>query len=231
MIAALVVTSAVVLGFLAWRATAPGSVEKALEGYEQVRMDGVAVSYEDDGAVKLAANSVREGAPAPVIDVYEDFSCAHCAELSEVDSESLRSAVKNGDAVLNIRSLVFMDRGTEGSSTHGASAARAAAEVGDVSAYWNLREMLMAYQSDAARWDKEAYAAALDKFGESPKAAERYAENVAEPGKDMGEKNSDKLRDLAGAVSTPHVYVDGEEVNVRNAAGEFLDWVPSVLNQ
>ena len=63
-------------------------------------------SWEGD---KITLKGEQATDDTPVADVYEDFSCPHCADLALEDRQAMREAVDNGELVVNIRPLVFMD--------------------------------------------------------------------------------------------------------------------------
>ena len=101
------------------------------------------VSQQGDDVV-LASDKVKQD--APTVDIFEDFSCPHCADLSKVDNEDIRKALDEGKIKVHYKFLNFLDQQPGGSSTRGASVALALAKTGDAKAFWNMHNFMMDQQ-------------------------------------------------------------------------------------
>ena len=64
------------------------------------------VSFEDNAVVLASDNATAD---TPEVDLYEDFSCPHCSDLSVDTGEDMKNAVEAGDLIVNIRQLNFLD--------------------------------------------------------------------------------------------------------------------------
>ena len=138
-IVALLVIAAVVIGYIVIN----GQRNQASE-IEDVAFD---VSFEDN-AVVMASDKAT--ADTPQVDLYEDFSCPHCSDLSVATGDEMKNAVEAGDLIVNIRQLNFLDgqdpTTNEGHSTMTVAAVTPLAEAGDAKAWWNVHKTLMADQ-------------------------------------------------------------------------------------
>ncbi|VEH82432.1 DsbG protein [Corynebacterium kutscheri] len=172
-----------------------------------------------DNAVVLAASSTTSD--TPVVEIFEDYSCSHCADLEEATSAEMKQALEDGKIIAKIYGLNFLDRGNEeGNSTKAGGAAMAVAESGDASAYWNTRKLFMGEQNEIyGQWDNEKFASAAIQMG----ASEDIRDSIASGDKmreflSVASANSDYLTEIGERVSSPRVFIDGTEVT-SNLAG------------
>lgn len=221
---ALLVIVAVVIGYIIWNgqsAKTDGLADRAVD----VNLD---MQYEDHSVVLKSANTKDD---APVVDLYEDFSCPHCAELAVASDEKMVQAIEDGKMVVHIRTLNFMDgqddpEKLDGYSTQAATAARALAEDGDVHAYWNLRKVLLEDQQDVARqWGAEEMADAAKAFDASGDAVDKMKGMDLSAGQEFAAANYHKLEKDTGSVSSPRIFVDGEELELTSDLGAWVDQV------
>lgn len=169
-------------------------------------------SVTDSAIVLKAVNAKKD---AKKIDFYEDFSCPHCAELGEVTDGPMKKAIENGDIVVNLRILNFLDRdGDDGNSTKAGAAALAVAQSGDWETYWNYRALLMKEQKTIyGQWDDNEFADVAKSLGAADEVAQKIREGGAkEDFRKFAEANSKKLEKDGGSVSSPRVFIDGKEV-------------------
>ncbi|WP_418606106.1 DsbA family protein [Georgenia sp. SUBG003] len=56
----------------------------------------------EDGGISLGSEMVAgtENPDAPVLDVYLDFACPHCADFEEVNADDIDSLVTAGEATV-----------------------------------------------------------------------------------------------------------------------------------
>lgn len=228
----IVVIAAVIVGYI---------VINGQNSKREAMIDTVAFSSTWEGnTITLKGEGVDDS--TPVADLYEDFSCPHCATLAEGDRQDMREAVDNGDLVVKIHPLVFMDNTNrdaetsdeekDGNSHRGLAAVLAAvsAEGEDQALYWNLRNYIFANQSDiySTKWDNEKYAEAAKELGASEETATAIREGkYADKTDEVGSANAADLEKTEGGVSSPRVFINGEE---KELAGN-TDWVNQYKRQ
>ena len=191
---------------------------------------GFDVSVENSAVV--AASSKLED-DAPTVEIYQDFSCPHCAELAKADHEDLLKALNDGKIKVEYRILNFLDQGQAGSSTRSGAAALALAEQGNAKGFWNLQQYMFDNQADVARsWDNEDLASAVSAYTEDSAVVDSVKNGDAEkPAGEIYQANNDKLSKEEGQVSTPRVFVDGKEIELKSnpETGGIASWVPDVV--
>lgn len=205
----------------------------------EAMIDTVAFSTSWEGStITLKGEGTDDS--TPVADLYEDFSCPHCAVLAEGDRQSMREAVDNGDLVVKIHPLVFMDNTNrdkemsdeekEGNSHRGLAAVLAAVSSEDQGLYWNLRNYIFENQSEiySTKWDNEKYAEAAKELGASEETAKAIREGeYAGQTDEVGSANAADLEKTESGVSSPRVFINGEEKELN--PGE--DWVSKYKRQ
>ncbi len=188
------------------------------------------VSFEDNAVVMAAAN-LQDG--APTVEIYQDFSCPHCAALSVADHAGLQEALEAGKVKVLYRNLNFLDQGPTGSSTRGASAVMTVAETGDAKATWNLQSYLFENQNDVARkWDNEAMSRAIANYTTDADILEQVKSGKNQQQyQEVFQSNYDRLQKAIGTVSTPQVFVDGEQLQLKADpnTGDVASWVADVV--
>ncbi|MEJ4100793.1 thioredoxin domain-containing protein [Corynebacterium mastitidis] len=214
----IVVIAAVVVGYI---------VINGQNSKREAMIDEVAFSTEWDGN-KITLKGEGADESTPVADLYEDFSCPHCAVLAEADREDMREAVSNGELVVNIRPLVFMDREQKDGNSHrglaAALAAVASQDDADKGLYWNLRNYIFESQNDiySTNWDYEKYAEAAKELGASEEAVSAIREGKYEQQvEEIGAANAAELEKTESGVSSPRIFINGEEKEL----GSDMDWV------
>nr|WP_227659130.1 MULTISPECIES: thioredoxin domain-containing protein [unclassified Corynebacterium] len=196
-------------------------------------IDTVAFSSTWDGAAITLKGQGADDA-TPVADLYEDFSCPHCATLAAADRQSMREAVDNGDLVVKIHPLVFMDNHNhdkemsdeekDGNSHRGLAAALAAAASEQQGLYWNLRNHIFENQTEiySTTWDNEKYAEAAKELGAPEKTVEAIREgSYTDKADEVGAKNAADLEKTEDGVSSPRLFINGEEKKLTGNS----DWV------
>ncbi|MEY9212921.1 thioredoxin domain-containing protein [Thermobifida halotolerans] len=86
-------------------------------------------TLQEDGSVVMAV----DGAQAPVVEVYADYQCSHCARFEQINGDTLKELAAEGEAVVHLRPVsIFADAGEPagGNSLRAGAAARAAADHG-----------------------------------------------------------------------------------------------------
>lgn len=176
-----------------------------------------------DGRVHLTSDNIGEDTPKAR--VYEDFMCPHCADLALADGPALKDAVEKGDLDVEVAPLGFMDQfqdptNTTGPSHQALAAVLAALEEGGAADFWNLRALLMENQTTVRGWNSSDLANAAKDLGVEGAVvdaieSEKYLDKAAE----VAKSNAEVLQADTGEVSSPRVFIDGEEIQISN------DWV------
>ena len=181
------------------------------------------VSFEDNAVVLASDNATAD---TPEVDLYEDFSCPHCSDLSVDTGEDMKNAVEAGDLIVNIRQLNFLDgqdpTTNEGHSTMTVAAVTPLAEAGDAKAWWNVHKTLMADQQKVYNnWSAEDVANAAADAGASSEVVDEIKNSEISTGQEIATANYNLLEEQTGSVSSPRVIIDGEDI----PEGELNNWV------
>ena len=178
------------------------------------------VSFEDNAVVLASDNATAD---TPEVDLYEDFSCPHCSDLSVDTGEDMKNAVEAGDLIVNIRQLNFLDgqdpTTNEGHSTMTVAAVTPLAEAGEAKAWWNVHKTLMADQ--LKNWSAEDVANAAADAGASSEVVDEIKNSEISTGQEIATANYNLLEEQTGSVSSPRVIIDGEDI----PEGELNNWV------
>lgn len=181
------------------------------------------VSFEDNAVVLASDNATAD---TPEVDLYEDFSCPHCSDLSVATGEDMKNAVEAGDLIVNIRQLNFLDgqdpTTNEGHSTMMVAAVTPLAEAGEAKAWWNVHKTLMADQQKVYNnWSAEDVANAAADAGASSEVVDEIKNSEISTGQEIATANYNLLEEQTGSVSSPRVIIDGEDI----PEGELNNWV------
>ncbi len=195
----LVIAAAVVGGvLLAQNNKPPAEAPSASGTISLLGTSGVPLVI-DGTAVRLGS------ADAPVtIDIYEDYSCPHCADYEAGVGHTLLSLVASGDAVVNFHPMGFV---TPYGTAAGSAAACVAAQ--DPARWPAFHTALFAnHNQQTDRWsakDFADYARALGITDESTLKCITSQKYVGWIG-----TNTDAARD-AGVSQTPTLIIDGHK--------------------
>lgn len=224
---ALVVIAAVFIGFMVFNGRSNnGSVEAAAA-------DVNFTVAQNNGVVELRSDNSDDA--APVADIYEDYSCTHCADLSEVHSDSVQDAVEGGQLNANFHTVNFLDANDNPTSSRAGVVALAIADTGDAGAFWGFHTMAFDNQSTVVRdWSFEDFADAAEQLGVEADVVESIRdESVMDEYRPMLDTNADGLREIMGdEAGTPALFVNGEYLAVQRDPenpDQLQDWVPQVL--
>jgi len=220
----LLVIIAVVIGYIVWNG------KQSDDGIEDVNMT---MEY-SDGAITLKGENATDDTPE--VDLYEDYSCPHCAELAQATDGKMKQAIEDGKLVVHIRTLNFLDgreiETQEGYSTKAVAAMSELAKSGDVKTYWNLRDFLMQNQQSVANtWETGDIADQAKELGAEDDVVESIKNVDIKQGNKVAKTNYDKLDKETGTVSSPRIIKDGKDVpsEADEKAGKDLgDWVEIV---
>lgn len=223
-VAAIIVIAAVVIAFVVWKGSSKNADALAI-GQDDVDFSVTA----QDNKVTLKSDKVAKD--APVVDIYEDFSCPHCADLVTADNEDIKQAVSDGKMTVNLHFLNFLDGGKPGSSTRAAAVATVLAE-NNPKAFWNMHAKAFLDQDEVARqWGWEQFADSLKDYNLDDSVINSIRDgSVQKKGEDVAAANTEELKQKAGKVSAPVVYADGKEVQLkRGENGKPSSWVSDVV--
>ncbi|WP_286929519.1 MULTISPECIES: DsbA family protein [Aeromicrobium] len=163
-------------------------------------------------------------AGAPVVEVYEDFLCSHCADFEAEHGAWLADRAERGDIVLRFMPMTILD-GTDGTGpAHDAmNAAFCVADAQGAEAFWAMKSALF----------RAGYASGDEEPSETALAA--LAQDAGVPGADACVQDGrfvpwlNEARDAArerDVTGTPSVFVDGERLDdvfaVRSAVEDAL---------
>lgn len=213
----LLVIIAVVIGYIVWN------------GKQADEVQDVSMSMDfKDNAITLKSDAANDDTPE--VDLYEDFSCPHCADLAKSTDEEMKQAIEDGELVVHVRTLNFLDKvrdeNNDGYSTKAAAALSGLAKSGDVKTYWNLRDYMMQnQQSVATQWEIEDIADQAKELGAEDDVVDSIKNVDIEQGNKVGKANSDKLNKETGSVSSPRVVQNGKDIPDKDSGRSLNDWV------
>ncbi|MDY3127197.1 MAG: thioredoxin domain-containing protein [Corynebacterium sp.] len=219
-IVALLLIAAVVIGYIVWNG-------------QRHRADAVAdVAFDitfNDGIVTLASPNAKPDAAS--VELFNDFSCPHCADLARDTSSDMKKAIENGDLIVNLRMLNFLDgqdiSNNEGHSTKSLAAVLPLAKAGDAKAFWNLHDKLLLDQQRVYNnWTAEDFANQARTYGASDEEVSAIKTGDLAEAQKIAQANYDYLEKATGQVSTPRVLVDGKDIPDT----ELANWVAYVTN-
>ena len=181
----LLVVIAVVIGYIVWNGKRANEIE-----VQEVNMS---MDYKDN-AVTLKSDAADDDTPE--VDLYEDFSCSHCADLAISTDADMKQAIEDGKLVVHVRTLNFLDgrdiENEDGYSTKAAAAMSELAKSGDVKTYWNLRDYMMQnQQSVATQWDIEDIAEQAKELGAEDDVVESLRNVDIKQGNKVAKANFD----------------------------------------
>lgn len=230
----LLVIIAVVIGYIVWNGKQSDSNRVGDVNREATEMG---ISY-SEGVITLKSSHPVDNAAE--VDLYEDYSCSHCAELAEKTDERMKQEIESGRLIVNIHTLNFLDLGNQkmedylrdesimldSHSTKSAGVVKAIAEQGDVETYWALRKYLMQNQSNVyEKWEIGDFADAAKRLGADSSVVKAVEQVSKEDGNGIGRSNDKTLKEQTGTVSSPRVLQDGKDISQEN----IFEWVDVAL--
>jgi len=215
----LLVIIAVVIGYIVWNGKQANEIE--------VQDVNMSMDYKDN-AITLKSDAADDDTPE--VDLYEDFSCPHCADLAKSTDEEMKQAIEDGKLVVHVRTLNFLDgkdvETQDGYSTRAAAAISELAKSGDVKTYWNLRDYMMQnQQSVVPQWGIEDIADQAKELGAEDDVVDSIKNVDIKQGNKMAKANYDKLNKETGSVSSPRVVQNGKDIPDKDSGQSLNDWV------
>ncbi len=194
----LVIVGAVVGGILFTQANKTPSTPPSADGTISLLGTPNVPLVVDKTAVTLGK------ADAPVtIDLYEDYSCPHCADYEAAVGPTLLKLVASGDAVVNFHPIQIV-------TSYGSAAGSAAACVAEKNAQnWpDFHSALFANHSQTSDgWGAKDFAAYAGSLGITDKETVKCITNSSYV--DWIASNTAASRD-AGVSGTPTIFIDGK---------------------
>ncbi|MEJ4112075.1 thioredoxin domain-containing protein [Corynebacterium kroppenstedtii] len=230
-IAVIVIVIAVVIGVVVVNDKKDDVFEKAAS---KKQVDVTAQMTVDGATVNLKSHDAKPD--LPTVDIYDDLTCPHCADLESSTGSPLLDAVDAGKLNLNIRTMNFLDKAQggkldeQGSATKALTALYAIARGGNAKLYWNYRARLFEHQADFYNsWGYDEFAKLAEKMGASKSVVKdikgsKYHSDALK----MADSNAKALsKEGDGKVSSPRVFVNGKEVQLKASDQHTFDnWVP-----
>lgn len=151
----------------------------------------------------------------PVVDVYLDFACPHCAAFVEANGEDARTMAESGDITLRVHPRPMLDANTDGYSSRAANAAvcaYAADEADPAGTWFAAEEALMAGMENSPGMDDAELAQVVtDATGQD--VADCLADGTYVPWiQDVVEPEA-----LESTQGTPAIMIDGSIVQIDTA--------------
>lgn len=221
-IAAVIAIAALVIGIVVFN----GRSQRAETTRENMAdMSGVTATWsEGDDIIHLAGSN----ASAPTGVLFDDYSCTHCADFHQETEADMIEALKAGKINVDLRPMMFQDRGQEGHSTKSLAAFLALIAHDELDAAFSLRDYLFANQQQV--WNKlenDDFAQLAKDYGASEDAVNEIRDGkfIATATK-MGDDNLEFQKNETGEAWTPRVWVDGKDLEGEDRA----NWVEVLAN-
>ena len=183
-----------------------------------IDVEGINVAWnEDEDIIHLTGSN----ADAKTAELFEDFSCTHCADLHIASDEAMIEKLKAGEINVDLRPMTALDKGEEGHSTKALAAELALIANGDY--------LFQNQQSVYNKYDNDGFADMAKDYEASDAAIQDIRDGkFIETAKRMGADNMKYQEDNTGEAWTPRVLVDGKDI--EDIEGKRDDW-PETLSQ
>lgn len=194
---------------------------------EMIDIEGINVAWnEDEDIIHLTGDN----ADAKTAELFEDFSCTHCADLHIASDEAMIEKLKAGEINVDLRPMTALDKGEEGHSTKALAAELALFAHGDLAQAFTIRDYLFQNQQTVYnKYDNDGFADMAKDYEASDAAIQDIRDGkFIETAKRMGADNMKYQEDNTGEAWTPRVLVDGKDI--EDIEGKRDDW-PQTLSQ
>lgn len=192
-----------------------------------IDVEGINVAWnEDEDIIHLTGDN----ADAKTAELFEDFSCTHCADLHIASDEAMIEKLKAGEINVDLRPMTALDKGEEGHSTKALAAELALFANGDLAQAFTIRDYLFQNQQTVYnKYDNDGFADMAKDYEASDAAIQDIRDGkYLETAKRMGANNMKYQEDKTGEAWTPRVLVDGKDI--EDIEGKRDDW-PQTLSQ
>lgn len=180
----------------------------------------------EDGGISLGSELVAgtSNDNAPVLDVYLDFTCPHCATFEEINAEDIDALVAAGEATVVYHPVAILDRSGDFTGFSG-RAVQAAGVVADrapeaYNAFQSALFDLFAETTDAEPTDEQIAAAAAE-AGVPQEVADTLASGERPFAEWVEATTQEFSRD--GFRGTPTVLIEGEDFQGWNEPGALVE--------
>ena len=194
---------------------------------EMIDATGINVAWnEDEDIIHLTGDNKD----AKTAELFEDFSCTHCADLHIASDEAMMEKLKAGQINVDLRPMTALDNGQVGHSTEALAAELAMFAHGDIAQAFTIRDYLFKNQQTAYnKYDNDGFADMAAEYGASKEAVQDIRDGkYVDTAKRMGDNNRKYQEDNTGEAWTPRVLVDGKDI--EDIQGKRDDW-PETLSQ
>lgn len=213
-----------VIGLIVYNGRENRSAAKQEELFDTT---GINVAWNEDEDI---IHITGENKDAKTAELFEDFSCSHCAELHIASDEAMMEKLKAGEINVDLRPMTALDQGQIGHSTESLAAELAMIAHGDIAQAFTIRDYLFQNQQSAyKKYDNNGFADMANEYGASKEAVQDIRDGkYVDTAKRMGDNNRKYQEDTTGEAWTPRVLVDGKDI--ENIQGQRDDW-PQTLSQ
>ncbi|GLU45921.1 DsbA family protein [Nocardiopsis ansamitocini] len=168
-------------------------------------------TLQEDGSTVLAV----EDASAPLVEVYADYQCSHCADFEEANGELLNMLAAQGKAVLQLRPVSIFAAGGPPAGTNSLRAGAAARAAADYGKFVEYNQLLFANQPNGT--------------------AEGYsADELIAWGEELGITDAafaERVRSEAGVVDAFAEYQQsGDQGDDSFLAGSYVEQILAATN-
>ena len=194
---------------------------------EMIDATGINVAWNEDEDIIHLTGSNKD---AKTAELFEDFSCTHCADLHIASDEAMIEKLKAGEINVDLRPMTALDKGEEGHSTKALAAELALFANGDLAQAFTIRDYLFQNQQTVYnKYDNDGFADMAKDYEASDAAIQDIRDGkFIETAKRMGADNMKYQEDNTGEAWTPRVLVDGKDI--EDIEGKRDDW-PQTLSQ
>ena len=208
----------VVIGLIVYNGRENRSAAKQEELFDTT---GINLAWnEDEDIIHLTGDNKD----ANTAELFEDFSCTHCADLHIASDEAMMEKLKAGQINVDLRPMTALDNGQVGHSTEALAAELAMFAHGDIAQAFTIRDYLFQNQQSAYnKYDNDGFADLAKDYEASDAAIQDIRDGkYIETAKRMGSENMKYQEDETGDAWTPRVLVDGKDI--EDIEGERDDW-------
>ena len=188
---------------------------------DMIDVEGVNVAWDgEENTIHLTGDN----ADAKTAELFEDFSCTHCADLHIATDEAMLEKLKAGEINVELRPMTALDQGQEGHSTKALAAELALIANGDLAQAFTVRDYLFQNQQSAYnKYDNDGFADLAKDYEASDAAIQDIRDGkYIETAKRMGSENMKYQEDETGDAWTPRVLVDGKDI--EDIEGKRDNW-------
>lgn len=166
----------------------------------------------DRGGILVGTDmKVGESIPdVPVIRIYSDYLCPHCADFSKLHDEDLASLVSDGKATLEFINIAFLHE-----YSLRAAAMSLAASIHMPDQWWDFHTSLFANQPTGEDANSQPTLSHLNGIAERAGIDSVTRESFASSDYLTPVMTITKFANNEGITSTPSVFIDEEQVDAE----------------